>query len=100
MSAPGKKVFELFVSKIPWTLGTKEVKEYFGQFGHVKKCLLPFDKGTGFHKGFCWIGYTTEEGLHNALHKDPHVVEGTKVQVQQNMMPFTWRRMDKEAEES
>ncbi|KAF3844303.1 hypothetical protein F7725_007466 [Dissostichus mawsoni] len=72
MAAPSKKVFEVFVSKIPWTLAGKEMKEYFAQFGPVKKCLLPFDKETGFHKGFCWVGFTTEEGLNNALQKDPH----------------------------
>uniref|UniRef100_A0A673MZY0 SRA stem-loop interacting RNA binding protein n=1 Tax=Sinocyclocheilus rhinocerous TaxID=307959 RepID=A0A673MZY0_9TELE len=66
-TAAGKKVFEVFVSKVPWT------------FGQVKKCLLPFDKETGFHRGFCWIGFTTEEGLQNALQKDPHIIEGAKV---------------------
>uniref|UniRef100_A0AAQ5YGF6 RRM domain-containing protein n=1 Tax=Amphiprion ocellaris TaxID=80972 RepID=A0AAQ5YGF6_AMPOC len=77
-----KKVFEVFVSKIPWTVaGSKSMREYFGQFGAVRKCLLPFDKETGFHRGFCWIGFTTEEGLNNALQKDPHVLEGVKVNI-------------------
>lgn len=117
---------------------SEEMREYFGQFGVVKKCLLPFvschsiniicrlsyiyspfcthhsfcsyyslisfyystvliivipaqcltfccvfhqDKETGFHRGFCWVGFTTEEGLNNALQKDPHVLEGAKVKV-------------------
>uniref|UniRef100_A0A3Q2CX79 SRA stem-loop interacting RNA binding protein n=1 Tax=Cyprinodon variegatus TaxID=28743 RepID=A0A3Q2CX79_CYPVA len=79
MAAPSKKVLEVFVSKIPWTVATKEMKEYFGQFGTVKRCLLPFDKETGFHRGFCWVGFSTEEGLNNALQKDPHILEGAKV---------------------
>lgn len=41
--------------------------------------LCSQDKETGFHKGFCWIGYTTEEGLSNVLQKDPHVLEGARV---------------------
>uniref|UniRef100_A0A674PJ42 SRA stem-loop interacting RNA binding protein n=1 Tax=Takifugu rubripes TaxID=31033 RepID=A0A674PJ42_TAKRU len=77
MAAPSKKVFEVFVSKVPWTVAGSE--EYFGQFGSVKKCLLPFDKETGFHKGFCWVGFTSEEGLNNALQKEPHLLEGSKV---------------------
>ncbi|XP_026209770.1 SRA stem-loop-interacting RNA-binding protein, mitochondrial [Anabas testudineus] len=89
MAAPSKKVFELFVSKVPWTVASREIKEYFGQFGSVKRCLLPFDKETGFHKGFCWIGYSTEEGLNNALQKDSHVLEGFKLQVQRNRRRFT-----------
>ncbi|XP_026164779.2 SRA stem-loop-interacting RNA-binding protein, mitochondrial [Mastacembelus armatus] len=92
MAAPSKKVFELFVSKIPWTVGSREMKEYFGQFGQVKKCLLPFDKETGFHKGFCWVGFIAEEGLNNALQKDPHIVEGVKVQIQRNRRPFVGQK--------
>ncbi|XP_062863658.1 SRA stem-loop-interacting RNA-binding protein, mitochondrial [Trichomycterus rosablanca] len=100
MAAPSKKVFEVFVSRIPWTVATKEVKEYFGQFGHVKKCLLPFDKETGFHRGFCWIGYSSEEGLQNALQQDHHVIESTKLQVQKNRKQFIGKKVTKEAEDS
>ncbi|XP_029986330.1 SRA stem-loop-interacting RNA-binding protein, mitochondrial [Sphaeramia orbicularis] len=94
MAAPSKKVFELFVNKIPWTVATKEMKEYFSQFGQVRKCILPFDRDTGFHKGVCWIGFTTEEGLTNALQKEPHVLEGTKLQVQKNR-PFMGQRSNR-----
>ncbi|XP_029453532.1 SRA stem-loop-interacting RNA-binding protein, mitochondrial [Rhinatrema bivittatum] len=79
-----RRVFELFVARVPWTVAGKEIKEYFAQFGSVKKCLLPFDRETGFHRGFCWIGFTSEEGLQNALQKDQHVIEGCKLQVQRN----------------
>lgn len=98
-TANGKKVFEVFVSKVPWTIATKEIREYFAQFGQVKKCLLPFDKETGFHRGFCWIGYTSEEGLQNALQKDPHFIEGAKLQVQKNRKPFFEKKSNKEAED-
>ncbi|XP_041810208.1 SRA stem-loop-interacting RNA-binding protein, mitochondrial [Chelmon rostratus] len=98
MAAPSKKVFEAFVTKIPWTVAGKEMREYFGQFGSVKKCLLPFDKETGFHRGFCWIGFTTEEGLNNALEKDSHMLEGAKLQVQRNRRPFAAQKLDKDGE--
>ncbi|KAL3048736.1 hypothetical protein OYC64_008249 [Pagothenia borchgrevinki] len=98
MAAPSKKVFEVFVTKIPWTLAGKEMREYFAQFGPVKKCLLPFHKETGFHKGFCWVGFTTEEGLNNALQKDPHTLEGAKLLVQKNIRPFQGPRLSKDAE--
>ncbi|XP_069576885.1 SRA stem-loop-interacting RNA-binding protein, mitochondrial isoform X1 [Brachyistius frenatus] len=96
MAAPTKKVFEVFVSKIPWTAAGKEMREYFGQFGLVKKCLLPFDKETGFHRGFCWVGFSSEEGLNNALQKDPHVLEGVKLQVQRNRRPLAGPKKDSE----
>ncbi|XP_078263034.1 SRA stem-loop-interacting RNA-binding protein, mitochondrial [Rhinoraja longicauda] len=90
-----RKVFEVFVSRIPWTLASKEIKEYFGQFGPVKKCLLPFDKEIGFHKGFCWVGFSTEEGLQNVLQKEVHVLEGTKLQVQRNRKLFQGQRANR-----
>ncbi|KAM8737709.1 SRA stem-loop-interacting RNA-binding protein, mitochondrial [Acanthopagrus schlegelii] len=98
MAAPSKKAFELFVSKIPWTAASKELKEYFGQFGAVKKCLLPFDKETGFHRGFCWVGYSSEEGLNNALQKDLHMIDGAKLQVQRNRRPFEVQKLNKDSE--
>ncbi|KAM9148374.1 SRA stem-loop-interacting RNA-binding protein, mitochondrial [Pangshura tecta] len=76
-----RRVFELFVSRIHWTLSSKELRNYFGQFGSVRKCMLPFDKETGFHKGFCWVGFSSEEGLQNALQKESHILDGIKLQV-------------------
>nr|XP_046268318.1 SRA stem-loop-interacting RNA-binding protein, mitochondrial [Scatophagus argus] len=98
MAASSKKVFEIFVSRIPWTVANKEMKEYFGQFGQMKKCLLPFDKETGFHKGFCWIGFTTEEGMNNALQKEPHVLEGAKLLVQRNRRLFSGPKLNRDSE--
>uniref|UniRef100_UPI0037E980E4 SRA stem-loop-interacting RNA-binding protein, mitochondrial n=1 Tax=Semicossyphus pulcher TaxID=241346 RepID=UPI0037E980E4 len=93
-----KKVFEIFVSKVPWTIATREMREYFGQLGTVKKCMLPFDKETGFHRGFCRIAFTTEEGQNNALQKEPHMLEGAKLHVQRNRQPFADRKTNKESE--
>ncbi|XP_035598165.2 SRA stem-loop-interacting RNA-binding protein, mitochondrial-like isoform X1 [Oncorhynchus keta] len=78
----------------------EEMKDYFGQFGQVMKCLVPFDKETGFHRGFCWIGYTSEEGLNNALQKDPHVLEGSTLQVQRNRKVFLGQKTNKEVVET
>ncbi|XP_030211694.1 SRA stem-loop-interacting RNA-binding protein, mitochondrial isoform X1 [Gadus morhua] len=99
-AAVPKKVFEVFVSKIPWTIAMKEVREYFGQFGQVKKCLLPFDKETGFHRGFCWVGFTSEDALINALQKDPHTLEGAKIQVQKNRRSFAAVKTNKDSDDS
>ncbi|KAJ6636883.1 hypothetical protein lerEdw1_013932 [Lerista edwardsae] len=78
---PSRRLYEMFVARIPWTVASNEIREHFAQFGTVKKCLLPFDKETGFHKGFCWVGFSTEEGLKNALQKDSHILEGAKLDV-------------------
>lgn len=48
------------------------------------------DKETGFHRGFCWVGFTSEEGLNNALQKEPHVLEGAKVRPPQARPRGRW----------
>ncbi|KAM6912183.1 SRA stem-loop-interacting RNA-binding protein, mitochondrial [Xenentodon cancila] len=96
--AASRKVLELFVSKVPWTVAGREIREYFTQFGTVKKCLLPFDKETGFHKGFCWVRFTTEEGLSNALQKDPHILEGATLQVHRNRHPFPGQKSSRDVD--
>ncbi|XP_068608340.1 SRA stem-loop-interacting RNA-binding protein, mitochondrial [Brachionichthys hirsutus] len=96
MAAPSKKIVELFVSRIPWTVSSTELKQYFGQFGPVAKCQLPFNKETGFHKGFCWIGFRSEEGVKNALEKDSHQLEGATMLVQRNRKIFSAYDFNKE----
>ncbi|XP_010643887.1 SRA stem-loop-interacting RNA-binding protein, mitochondrial [Fukomys damarensis] len=71
-----------FVRKIPWTAGHNELREHFVQFGHIRKCILPFDKETGFHTGMGWIYFSSEEELQNALQHENHVIDGVKVHVQ------------------
>ncbi|KAM9783099.1 SRA stem-loop-interacting RNA-binding protein, mitochondrial [Neosynchiropus ocellatus] len=99
MTTPSRKIFELFVSKVPWTLATQELREYFGQFGHVKRCVLLFDKDTGFHRGFCWVSFATEESLNNALQKDPHILENTKLLVQRNRRPIAGQKSSRSVED-
>uniref|UniRef100_A0A2I3LVB4 SRA stem-loop-interacting RNA-binding protein, mitochondrial n=1 Tax=Papio anubis TaxID=9555 RepID=A0A2I3LVB4_PAPAN len=67
-----------FVRKIPWTAASSELKEYFAQFGHVKRCIVPFDKETGFHRGLGWVQFSSEEELQNALQQEYHIIDGVK----------------------
>uniref|UniRef100_A0A8C5YFI5 SRA stem-loop interacting RNA binding protein n=1 Tax=Microcebus murinus TaxID=30608 RepID=A0A8C5YFI5_MICMU len=67
-----------FVRKIPWTAASSEMREHFAQFGHIRRCFLPFDKETGFHKGFGWVQFSTEEELQNALQQENHFIDGVK----------------------
>ncbi|XP_051252263.1 SRA stem-loop-interacting RNA-binding protein, mitochondrial [Dicentrarchus labrax] len=94
MAASMKKSFEVFVSKVPWTVASKQMREYFGQFGTVKFCRLPFDKDTGFHKGFGWVAFQSEEEMNNVLQKDTHMLEGAKLTVVTNKRPL-WQKNDK-----
>ncbi|NWI17012.1 SLIRP protein, partial [Crypturellus soui] len=80
-SAAGRagRIFDIFVAEVPWTVSSKELREYFSQFGPVQRCQLPFDRDTGFHKRFCWIKFSSPEGVQNVFQKDSHILEGAKV---------------------
>ncbi|NXP50610.1 SLIRP protein, partial [Heliornis fulica] len=74
-----RKIFDIFVAEVPWTVSSKELKEYFSQFGTVQKCQLPFDKETGFHRRYCWIKLSTPQEVQSVFQKDTHILEGAKV---------------------
>ncbi|NXN89213.1 SLIRP protein, partial [Bombycilla garrulus] len=78
-----RRLFDIFVAEVPWTASSKEVKEYFSQFGSVQRCQLPFDRDTGFHKRYCWIKFSTPEEAQNVLQKDSHILEGSKLTLRQ-----------------
>ncbi|XP_051052072.1 SRA stem-loop-interacting RNA-binding protein, mitochondrial [Phodopus roborovskii] len=70
------------IRKIPWTASTNELREHFAQFGHIKKCNIPFDRETGFHRGVGWVQFSKEEELKNALQQENHIIDGVKIHVQ------------------
>ncbi|NXM74020.1 SLIRP protein, partial [Serilophus lunatus] len=78
-----RRFFDIFVAEVPWTASSKEVKEYFSQFGSVQRCQLPFDRDTGFHKRFCWLKFSSPKDVQNVLQKDTHILEGAKLSLQQ-----------------
>ncbi|XP_077179462.1 SRA stem-loop-interacting RNA-binding protein, mitochondrial [Paroedura picta] len=94
-----RRVFELFVLRVPWTASANEVRQYFSQFGTVRKCTLPFDKETGFHKGLSWVGFTKDEDLRNALQKENHILEGVKLEIKlQRRKDFSHEPSDRSAD--
>ncbi|NWR56415.1 SLIRP protein, partial [Bucorvus abyssinicus] len=78
-----RDLFDIFVAEVPWTVSSKELKEYFSQFGSVQRCQLPFDKDTGFHRRYCWIKFSSQEGVQNVFQKDSHILEGAKLAIKQ-----------------
>lgn len=70
-----------FVRRIPWTATTSELREHFAQFGLIKKCTVPFDRETGFHRGMGWVQFSSEEELQNALQQENHIIDGVKVSI-------------------
>ncbi|XP_059132698.1 SRA stem-loop-interacting RNA-binding protein, mitochondrial-like [Peromyscus eremicus] len=72
-----------FIRKIPWTAAAaSELREQFAQFGHIKRCNIPFDKETGFHRGVGCVQFSLKEELQNALQQENHIIDGVKIHVQ------------------
>ncbi|XP_006990383.2 SRA stem-loop-interacting RNA-binding protein, mitochondrial [Peromyscus maniculatus bairdii] len=71
-----------FIRKIPWTAAASELREHFAQFGQIKRCNIPFDKETGFHRGMGWVQFSSREELQSALQQENHIIDGVKVHVQ------------------
>ncbi|NXJ48857.1 SLIRP protein, partial [Spizaetus tyrannus] len=78
-----RRLFDIFVAEVPWTVSSKELKEYFSQFGSVQRCQLPFDKDTGFHRRYGWIKFSTPQDVQNVFQKDSHILEGAKLALKQ-----------------
>ncbi|NXM80399.1 SLIRP protein, partial [Oenanthe oenanthe] len=43
------------------------------------------DRNTGFHRRYCWIKFSTPEDVQNVLQKDPHILEGSKLTLKQQI---------------
>lgn len=73
---------KIFVSNLPWTVGHRELKQYFSQYGYVTTASVVFDKDTGLSKGFGFISFSTEGGHSSAVQKSGHSLEGNLLVLQ------------------
>lgn len=73
---------KLFVGNLPWTVGNRELKMYFSQFGHVQLSNVIFDRKSGVSRGYAFITFSNREGYNAASNKELHHLEGRKLTVQ------------------
>uniref|UniRef100_A0A8I6G749 SRA stem-loop-interacting RNA-binding protein, mitochondrial pseudogene n=1 Tax=Rattus norvegicus TaxID=10116 RepID=A0A8I6G749_RAT len=85
-SSTGRPI--VFIRKIPWTATWSVLREHFVQFDPVRRCTVPFDKGTGFHRGMDWVQFSSEEEVQNALQQEHHILEGVNIRVQPQKPKF------------
>lgn len=75
-----RSVNKLFISNLPWTVGTRELKHYFSEFGHVSSCNVVFDKNTGFSRGYGFVVFATPDAIDAAKGKT-HNLEGNNISI-------------------
>ncbi|XP_055683882.1 SRA stem-loop-interacting RNA-binding protein, mitochondrial [Lutzomyia longipalpis] len=81
--ASTKSVYKLFVRNIPWTVGSRELRGYFSEFGRVFQANVVFDKNTGLSQGYGFVS-VNKETLENVESKRQHVLEGYNLYVEQS----------------
>lgn len=74
---------KFFVRNLPWTVGSRQLKEYFSAFGHVNSASVVFDKNTGMSRGYGFVNFSTKEA-HEAMSKQKiHSLEGRIIGIEQ-----------------
>lgn len=71
---------ELFIKKISWVTGAKELSDHFSQFGKIRSITLPFDLQTGLHRGFAFVSFESMD-FYEKIKKfgKNHVIDGEEV---------------------
>lgn len=72
----------LYVGNLPWTVGHRQLREYFAQFGPVQSARVVFDRSTGLSKGYGFIEFMSASDAAEATNKQIHTLEGLNVTVQ------------------
>lgn len=82
-TANAARSLKLFVGNIPWTIGHRELRNYFGQFGKVAWAQVIFDRRTGISKGYGFVSYQKATALENLQQKQKHVLGQSPIFFQQ-----------------
>ena len=82
MSGAARQANKVFVSNIPWTINSSELRKYFSEYGKVSLARVMFDKENGFSRGFGYVSFESPEGLDSVLKRPHHVIEGSYVVIQ------------------
>lgn len=72
----------LFVGNLPWTVGDKELSQYFSQFGKVVEAKVHFDSVTQQSRQFGYVAFIHRAGYDNALIAKVHLLEGRLLKVE------------------
>lgn len=72
----------LYVGNLAWTVGHRQLREYFSQFGPVQSARVVFDRSTGLSKGYGFIEFASPSAAADATNKQIHTLEGFNLSVQ------------------
>ena len=73
---------KIFVGNLPWTVSSRELRQYFMQFGKVRAAKVVFSRETGFSKGFGFVHFDNNESLEGMKSHNLHQLEGNVIRVE------------------
>ncbi|XP_063218447.1 acyl-CoA-binding domain-containing protein 6-like [Bacillus rossius redtenbacheri] len=54
---------KFFVGNLPWTVGSRELRTYFSEFGPLVSANIIFDRNTGISRGYGFVVFSSDVGL-------------------------------------
>ncbi|XP_068110570.1 SRA stem-loop-interacting RNA-binding protein, mitochondrial [Hyperolius riggenbachi] len=72
---------EIFVRRLPFTVGSRELREYFSQFGRVMRCDIALDRKTGIQRSYGWVSFGNKVSAQKVLEQEDHILEGYKLEI-------------------
>jgi len=74
--------YRIAVRNLKWITYTPELTKYFSQFGPIKNASVFMNMDTGYSRGNGFVEFQTAEGMHGALERPTHEIDGQQVDVQ------------------
>lgn len=74
-------VSKLFVGNIPWTIGSRELRKYFSEFGHVASAIVVFDRNTGVSRGYGFVLFSNPKDIVAVKNHTNHTLEGSVLSI-------------------
>jgi len=78
---------KIFCGGIDYSTTTKEIEDYFSQFGPVSKVNLKTDKMTGRSRGFAFVTFDDKEAVIKCLQEKSHRLNDRKIEPKQAQGP-------------
>ncbi|ESO85929.1 hypothetical protein LOTGIDRAFT_221127 [Lottia gigantea] len=76
----GQDIFRIMINRLPWHIGTEDLFSHFRPYGPIQNAYVPFDKTTGFHKGYGFITFSNFRSAEKALLQE-HILGNKKLRV-------------------
>lgn len=75
---------KLIVFNLAWSIGSKELRNYFSKYGPVAFADVKFDRATGFSRGYGFVEMVNGDDLAKVLNEANHYLEGSVINIKRS----------------